>query len=1457
MMKTNFTRNTRLLKLFNLIIMGMICIHQIEAQAPSCACKGTAINVTLGGNGTVTITPADVLTAINSCGDNGAGTVVVMATPTGPPIAGSPVITCDHIGKTLYAKYTNQAGTNSCWTTIYPIEDKIRPTIQCQANMTISCVDMAAYVPIVNDNCPIGLKYNQVGGDIVVNNNCSGLFASNVIKRITRTYIAIDGSGNKSDPCTIQFDVTIIPSLAAITIPAHWDIAVGNNPPLQCNGPWPKLANGNPNPVGTVANPGTGTPKLGAVDLFNNQDLYCGLMISYSDTKVQIGCVSKVMRSWNILEWSCLNRTIAPQLQLLEIVDDKGPIITHAADINASTSNHKCEGVITLPAPIAFDSCSTALTSTITVYANGDYNTPAAFVANAAPRTVTLPVGNHKGVYAVYDACLNVSRDTINITVEDNTPPVAICDEQTTIGLNSNGEAWVPASVIDDGSFDECQLAKLVVRRMTHTSCSSCEVSEFPGFKLLGEAGTGALKRWYYISQHKSTRKIAAKTAAALGGALVVYSGTPAQMTAEQTAVRALAEAYLANVNYHIGNNQKDSSSVAVHTVQPSTATDTLRYIIEVDDLCNTFSTHARFCCTDVASDPRQVVILRAIDASGNFNDCMVTVEVQDKIGPSITCPADRTVTCDFAYDINNLAKDFGSPTVYDNCAPYPTPVETVTNNLTGCRIGNIKRKFVVVDRGGKKDSCTQTITFLPNPNKIYTGPANNQWPASPYMVIGCGSPSDVNPDVTGRPTITQGACSLVAAQYVDQEFFFNNASSPACFKILRTWTVIDWCKFAPNRDLSNTLYPSSKTEGVNTWTWVQEIKVIDNVAPVIDNLAPVVTADTYDATCAKGNISLSARATDLCTAILRYSYKIDTLNDGSFGIVVSGNGNSITVNASFPVGTHKIVYTFEDKCGNLSSKEQLFKIVNKKAPSAVVLQGLAMSLMKISEGVGMADVWAKDFDPDRKSSHPCGYTIYYSFTQVTELVNGLPKLTPNKVFNCADIGKDSVTIWVVAVTPAGDIVQSSVNTYIEIQDNAIPKICPPIGGRVAVTGTLSTESNQTVKDVRVSLVGSEFNSVTGDNGKFEFMNMLSGGKYEVTPEKNDDHINGISTLDLVMIQRHILGIDKLNSPYKLIAADVTKDGKITAADLVELRKLILGTTNTFANNKSWRFVDKAYRFADPTSAQGEAFPEIYFINKLTANMTTDFIAVKTGDVNGNVKANNVENNVETRSSNNLVLNTENQNFVSGQKVVIPVKVAKTSEINGLQFTIAFDNNALALTAIDPAGINVNDSNFGLSRTGEGLLTFSWNDSKAKNLNTGESMFNITFIAKENGNLADLLKVNSTVTFAEAYTPENEVMKVIFNVENRGNDIRGFDLKQNTPNPFKETTIIGFELPSEMKASITVYDISGKVIRTSNVLGAKGYNTVELNKSELHSGVLYYTLRAGEYNATRKMVVID
>ncbi|NNF33030.1 MAG: T9SS type A sorting domain-containing protein, partial [Saprospiraceae bacterium] len=91
-----------------------------------------------------------------------------------------------------------------------------------------------------------------------------------------------------------------------------------------------------------------------------------------------------------------------------------------------------------------------------------------------------------------------------------------------------------------------------------------------------------------------------------------------------------------------------------------------------------------------------------------------------------------------------------------------------------------------------------------------------------------------------------------------------------------------------------------------------------------------------------------------------------------------------------------------------------------------------------------------------------------------------------------------------------------------------------------------------------------------------------------------------------------------------------------------------------------------------------------------------------------------------------------------------------------------------------------------------------------------------------------------------------------------GGEEATFSLDQNEPNPFDEVTVIGFRLPESGNATLTVYDVSGRVI--TNVRGnyAQGYNEIKLKKEDLNAtGVLYYTLKSGDYNATKKMIIIE
>lgn len=84
-----------------------------------------------------------------------------------------------------------------------------------------------------------------------------------------------------------------------------------------------------------------------------------------------------------------------------------------------------------------------------------------------------------------------------------------------------------------------------------------------------------------------------------------------------------------------------------------------------------------------------------------------------------------------------------------------------------------------------------------------------------------------------------------------------------------------------------------------------------------------------------------------------------------------------------------------------------------------------------------------------------------------------------------------------------------------------------------------------------------------------------------------------------------------------------------------------------------------------------------------------------------------------------------------------------------------------------------------------------------------------------------------------------------------------FNLSQNYPNPFNPVTKIDLELPSDGNVNLIVYDISGReVSKLLNGFKPAGYYTVDFNASELASGIYFYMIKAGEFQATKRMVVV-
>jgi len=84
-----------------------------------------------------------------------------------------------------------------------------------------------------------------------------------------------------------------------------------------------------------------------------------------------------------------------------------------------------------------------------------------------------------------------------------------------------------------------------------------------------------------------------------------------------------------------------------------------------------------------------------------------------------------------------------------------------------------------------------------------------------------------------------------------------------------------------------------------------------------------------------------------------------------------------------------------------------------------------------------------------------------------------------------------------------------------------------------------------------------------------------------------------------------------------------------------------------------------------------------------------------------------------------------------------------------------------------------------------------------------------------------------------------------------------FKLEQNYPNPFNPVTVIGYQLSASSFVTLKVYDLLGREVATIvNENRPAGYYTVEFDATNLASGLYFYTLKAGDFTDTKKMLVV-
>ncbi|MEK7254308.1 MAG: HYR domain-containing protein, partial [Bacteroidota bacterium] len=575
-------------------------------------------------------------------------------------------------------------------------------------------------------------------------------------------------------------------------------------------------------------------------------------------------------------------------------------------------------------------------------------------------------------------------------------------------------------------------------------------------------------------------------------------------------------------------------------------------------------------------------LIYRLTDACGNLAKDTAALVVDG--GMLLSCPKDTSISCNFyeenlaaaldSGDVSLLAAQFGQMEFYSNCT-FPI-VDTATVDLNVCGEGLILRTITAFT-GGSALTCGQEIQVN------HVSDFAVEFPADITYFCTASTPN------FGEPVITGDDCEPVQFSFTDQVF---NVVADACYKIVRTWKVVNPCVTGADVDQEvvesserafQLAFPSEPCDfdgdgdcdtrtfrdswrvaptaqpgeaqaaqsfnpdadpDSDPWdgyiTYQQVIKVQDTVDPVFTNNCAVPDVSVADTACV-ANVTLPLPQVTDCTSDLNITGQIQinsTWQDGFVNHVLSA-------------GTYPVRYTAADNCNNQKVCTTAVKVVEDVAPVAVCKSQIVVDVFQS----GFTFVSA--FDLNNGSYDNCPGNLKFSFSQDVNDVF--------RYYDCCDAGLNMVQLWVTDVE--GN--QSSCITEIVIIGAPDFCSCDPV-----VAGKITHPSGGGVEDVNVQVTGSNgFNSTptTEPDGSYS-TSIPTFGDYTVKPEKDADPLAGVTTFDLVLITKHILGTQILNSPYKLIAADANGSGAVTTADLVALRKMILFIEPIPI---SWRFIPK------------------------------------------------------------------------------------------------------------------------------------------------------------------------------------------------------------------------------------------------------------------------------------------
>ena len=491
-----------------------------------------------------------------------------------------------------------------------------------------------------------------------------------------------------------------------------------------------------------------------------------------------------------------------------------------------------------------------------------------------------------------------------------------------------------------------------------------------------------------------------------------------------------------------------------------------------------------------------------------------------------------------------------------------------------------------------------------------------------------------------------------------------------------------------------------------------------------------------------------------------------------------------------------------------------------------------------------LVQVKAIDFTPSAEDNYTPTPQLQYGLRQAGTGTgfpldgNGNP--VTKRVFGCADLGVHPIEVW--ARDQAGNA--SFCTVQLTVQDSV--NNCGPHSFNLCA---IHQCDGQPVPEVLFEVSGSS-NAVppftlvmlldsTGCGTSFS--NALPiASNVSVVPNKDDHPLEGVNTLDLVLITRQVLGVELLDSPYKLIAAAASKSGAVLSYDVAELRKLILGIYQELPNNTSWRFVDTSFVFPNPANPFQTVFPESTPAAPFLSNVHKSFYGMKIGDVNCTA--------LQPLEQPPVVdaITIPNLDLQANDIVEVPVTFLQGHDYYGFQFGLHYDPALVQVLSMTP-GVGTPD-NFNVFAS---QVKVSWSAPALTTFLPDEPLFYLHIQALAPLHLADAFTLDTVDIRPQAYSNlvSDSLVGLQFVVGMVATTEPGAVRQIFTPQPNPTTAGVRIPVRLDQSANITVeiLDGQGRLLYRQEQSGNAGAQWLEVPASAFpQAGLYFWRIQAGE-----------